>query len=136
MYYYFKNLDIEDETVSLGTIKLSITFAVIHGVLEVLTIWIEAKVFKQPFFEYFVICFNGRLGWVPLLNKFQDRKFIQSSVEDNAILNYDRISEKICGEEVTIDYLFSNQTALSLAQELFKLSREADKKKRPKVTLG
>ena len=45
MYYYFKSLDIVDETVSLGTIKLSITFAMIHGVLEVLTIWIEAEVF-------------------------------------------------------------------------------------------
>ena len=46
MYYYFLNLDIVDETVGLGTIKLSITFAMIHGVLEVLTIWIEAKVFQ------------------------------------------------------------------------------------------
>ena len=92
MYYYFKNLGNLDESVDLNTIKLSILFAFVHGVLEVLTIWIEAKVFQQPFYEYFVICFNGRLGWVPMLNKFNDRKFIQAAIEEKDVLNYDKVT--------------------------------------------
>ena len=82
MYYYFQKLENPKESVDLYTIELSILFAIAHGVLEVLTIWIEAKVFQQPFYEYFVICFNGRLGWVPMLNKFNDRKFIQAAIEN------------------------------------------------------
>ena len=76
IYFYLEN-STSEESVSLDTIKLSILFGMIHGVLEVLTIWIEAKVFQQPFFEYFVICFNGRLGWVPMLYKLNDRSFLQ-----------------------------------------------------------
>ena len=54
----------------MNTIQWSIIFAVVHALMELLILWIEAKVFETPFFEYFVICLNGRLGWVPKLNKF------------------------------------------------------------------
>ena len=107
MYIYFKNADTEGG-VSLGTIQISIAFALIHGVLEVLIIWIEAKVFEQPFFEYFVICFNGRLGWVPKLNRFYDKYFVGALSRGETELNYDKIEKKICGMDMSVEFLFSN----------------------------
>lgn len=62
---------------SLRTIMLSIAFAMGHGILEILILCIEAYLFEQSFLEYFVICFNGRLGWVPKLHKFKDPEFIK-----------------------------------------------------------
>ena len=44
IYFYLEN-STSEESGSLDIIMLSILFGMIHGVLEVLTIWIEAKVF-------------------------------------------------------------------------------------------
>ncbi len=88
LYFYNGDQDSEDK-VSLETILWSIFFAAIHGVLEMMILYIEARLFEQRFSEYFVICFNGRLGWVPKLNKFRDPDYMVNLIKDP--LNYDKI---------------------------------------------
>jgi hypothetical protein len=54
-----------------------------------LILYIEARLFEQPFSEYFVICFNGRLGWVPKINRFRDPIYMKNLVKEP--LDYDKI---------------------------------------------
>jgi len=68
-----------------------------------------------------VICFNGRLGWVPKLNKFRDTEFMKKLIKKEITLDYDMIQKKFFGLVVNIDFEFSNQTALTFAHGLFKL---------------
>ena len=90
IFYYFYNQDEDTEdSISLQTIFWSIVFAAVHGILEILILFIEARLFEQPFSEYFVICFNGRLGWVPKINRFRDPDFMFDLVKNP--LNYDKI---------------------------------------------
>ena len=107
IFYYFYGLseDSEDK-VSIETIMWSIIFAFIHGVLEVVLLFIESRLFDQPFSEYFVICFNGRLGWVPKMNRFRDPDFLVKLVTEP--LDYDNIKKNFCGLTVNIDFSFSN----------------------------
>ena len=46
MYYRITNFEIVDETVNLNTILVSIAMAFAHGILELLTLWIEARVYQ------------------------------------------------------------------------------------------
>lgn len=72
IYFFFENNPDEMGAVKLSTLLLSILFAVFHGALEMLILYIESNQYDLNFFKYFIICFNGRLGWVPMLDKMKN----------------------------------------------------------------
>jgi hypothetical protein len=61
---------------------ISIIFAFVHGLLEVLILYIESKQYKLSLAKYFIICFNGRLGWVPMLDKMKNPVVMRQMVVD------------------------------------------------------
>ena len=134
MFVYFENR--EEFDVNVNTILFSILFAFMHGMLEFLILGIEAHIFEQSFSEYFVICFNGRLGWVPKMQKLRDPLFVTTLVGNGNLFNYDRIERVICGYNAKVDFLFSNQTAYYLAQMIYKLESSENKKDLPVITVG
>jgi hypothetical protein len=55
----------------METILFSIGCAVLHGVVEVFMLNVEAISAKTSVLHYLIVCFNGRFGWVPYTNKFK-----------------------------------------------------------------
>ena len=51
-------------------------------------------------------------------------------------LDYDKIQTELCGMTVNIDFSFSNQTAQTFAQALFKLKSVEEEDDRPKFVIG
>lgn len=44
---------------------LSLSFAVLHGILELFVLSMEADATRTGFVHYCILCFNGRFGWIP-----------------------------------------------------------------------
>lgn len=69
MLRYFNAMNInnaqEEFGVSVTAIIASIMLAVSHGLIECSFLYMEAQASKTSFFNYCLICFNGRFGWVP-----------------------------------------------------------------------
>ena len=61
------NLDI-----SMEAILISLGFALLHTVIEVIFLQMEATATKTTLTHYSIICFNGRFGWVPFSHIFSD----------------------------------------------------------------
>jgi len=49
-------------------IIISLIAAFIHGAGEVYLLKKESNACKVDFFDYLVVCYNGRLEWVPFIN--------------------------------------------------------------------
>jgi hypothetical protein len=87
--------------IDVNSVLISILFACLHGGLEIVILIIEARIFEETIYDYFVICINGRLGWVPFMHKFRGKKdpeFFKKIREEP--LRYDEIQRKICGNNV------------------------------------
>ena len=59
-----------DLGIDLQNLLLSIILAIFHFMIEFLLLTIEAKAFKSSILYYSIICLNGRLNWVPFMEKF------------------------------------------------------------------
>ena len=51
--------------IAVDQIILSIVLAAVHALFEFGFLAIEAQASKTSFFNYCIICFNGRFNWVP-----------------------------------------------------------------------
>jgi len=64
------------ENMSAGSnseIYASIILAVLHTVIELFYLYLEFSMVKSSFIEYALVCMNGRLNWVPFIEKMQRR---------------------------------------------------------------
>jgi len=46
---------------------ISLAAALLHMILEIIVLNLERNACKIGFFDYLVVCFNGRLEWVPFI---------------------------------------------------------------------
>ena len=69
MLVYFKdNLDQAAEFgVNINSILISLLLAVVHILMELFSLSIEAQACKLAFFEYCITCLNGCIGFVPII---------------------------------------------------------------------
>jgi len=51
-------------------ILISLFAALIHAAGEIYLLKKECKACKIDFFDYLVVCYNGRLEWVPFIDQF------------------------------------------------------------------
>jgi len=74
-----------------------------------------------------MICYNGRLGWVPFIEKFESRETISKNSEKESgnkkknefDLDYENLSIKLfCNYEFMVEYEFTDDTALKLIKAL------------------
>ena len=96
-------------SISTDVIMVSLASAVVHGVLELIFLNMEAKACKTQFSHYFSICFTGRLGWVPFTNKY-DSVTSGNDVDLNEVMDYDDITSSLCGATLSVQYEFTDQT--------------------------
>lgn len=64
-------VDQQESTINLETIYLSIVLAVVHMVIEYMILKIESLVFQESLINYFIVCYSGRLSWVPFIHQLQ-----------------------------------------------------------------
>jgi hypothetical protein len=88
-------------------IVVSLAAAVVHGVLELIFLNMEAKACKTQFSHYFSICFTGRLGWVPFTNKY-DSVSSGDKFDLKDVLNYDNMTSSLCGAMMSVEYEFTD----------------------------
>ena len=50
----------------------SIVMAITHTILEVIMIKLECEACKIGFLDYLIVCYNGRLEWVPFISNFEN----------------------------------------------------------------
>jgi hypothetical protein len=55
--------------ISFEEILISLSFALLHAILEIIFLRIESTTYFLSFSHYSIICFNGRFGWVPFQEK-------------------------------------------------------------------
>jgi hypothetical protein len=66
LIYSFNQPDvIEQFGVEIEAIIISLSFALLHTIFELIFLNMEAVAAKTTITHYAIICFNGRFGWVP-----------------------------------------------------------------------
>ena len=95
LYVWDEDSATQDELgVSATQILISLFAAFIHTLGEIYLLRRESIACKIDFFNYIVVCYNGRLEWVPFLNNFESlntfqmfyRKWAIKSPTDNSYL--------------------------------------------------
>ena len=61
--------DASSINVDVTSIIISICLTIAHAILEYLLLCYEALACKTSLMNYCVACFNGKLGWVPFVDK-------------------------------------------------------------------
>ena len=100
-----KKADTDKLNIRIHTIGVSIAFALAHALIEGIFIYVETQANKTSMMNYLIICFNGRFGFVPYLDKFDPK-----NREKNQVLNYDLIQSSLFGQTFKMDYQFSEIT--------------------------
>lgn len=86
--------------ISMEAILVSLGFALLHTVIEVIFLSMEATATKTTLTHYSIICFNGRFGWVPFSHVFSDPKSA-SSIDQ---LDYENIESKFLCTNFVMDF--------------------------------
>ena len=96
------------------TILVSLISAIVHGVIELIFLQLEAISCKTTLMHYSIICFNARFGWVPFAHKFSSLAGFEgkdSIVKENEQnLNYERMISDLCGKKFRMTFKFSDAT--------------------------
>ena len=71
-------MDNEDELkaldISIEAILISISFAVLHAIIEIIFLNLEKQANKTTMMHYLIISFNGRFGYIPYIHLFASNK--------------------------------------------------------------
>ena len=86
--------------VSVRSLYLSLGFATLHCVMEMMILYLDCNACHLSFAQYAVICLNARLSWVPFLNLFGD----SSSGTRNDKQVWDLNFEKIVSDAFCVNY--------------------------------
>ncbi len=92
---------------------VSISFALLHAVIESIIFYLEAKACKSNFLSYAVTCLNGRLNWIPFIEFFNYNylKTIKVNKNEKLIYDYEEMNFiNFCGYKDKIHYIFYNET--------------------------
>jgi hypothetical protein len=94
----------------------SIICAFIHGIFEIIIIYLESNGCKTSVIHYATICLNGRFNWVPFIEKFS-RKGMSRKMD---IIDYDDIHYKLISKKKKFhfDYRFSDDTMRILSESV------------------
>lgn len=65
----------------------SFFFAVLHAILEIIFLRLEADALRQSFMHYSIVCFNARSGWIAFDHLYLP--VAKNEGEDQDTLNYD-----------------------------------------------
>lgn len=79
-------------------IVFSLLAAILHAMIEMIFINLEAEACKTTLMHYFIVCFNARFGWVPFSDQFSTSSGYQLpekySQED---LDYEDMNSSLLG---------------------------------------
>ena len=67
----------------------SFFFAIIHAILEVIFLRLEADALRQSFMHYSIVCFNARSGWIPFDHLYLP--VAKTEKEEQDTINYELI---------------------------------------------
>lgn len=125
MYTFFKNKYgdkseqmIEKMGLSLEAIAISILLAVIHIILELGYLAIEANATKTSFLNYCIACFNGRFNWVPYIDYLVKSEKSKEAEQELIELDFENIKTNILCVETRVQFHFTNLTVQSFAKTL------------------
>lgn len=96
LYYYQRNPEEENLLgVDVETLVISIGLAILHALMESFQLNYEAAACATSLGNYFVICFNGKLGWTP---------FIENMIQIANDKDINKTKGKICFDYDNIVY--------------------------------
>ena len=134
MLIFFKRHNIENPGavgVSVDDILLSLVLALLHAVLEGVSLGLEAQASKMSFVNYCMVCLNGRFGWVPY-NEFLVKKSQEATqLSEKIQLDFQKIKSKLLCMEIEVEFTFSNDSLLSLSKTLSTFPKALNKKVMP-----
>lgn len=103
-------------------LELSVLAALIHGMLEIIYIRLEATASKTSLSNYTIICLNGRFGWVPFtefIKSFSLSEQKKYSVQQ--VIDYENIETKFLGIKMNVEFYFTQATLQKLTESLVDL---------------
>lgn len=69
--------------ISVKAIEWSIFFAALHLILETVFLKFEANAVECGFWNYVVVCFNARQGWLPFMQFIKPKDHLAKVIIDN-----------------------------------------------------
>ena len=106
--------------IATDQIILSIVLAAVHALFEFTFLAIEAQASKTSFFNYCIICFNGRFNWVPYTDYLAEG--IAGSIRQKTI-DYSSISTRVFCVVTSIEFHFTDITLQSLIKTIVQLPK-------------
>jgi len=71
-----------------------------------------------------------------MLDKMKSPTEMQKMVDKKQVLDFDDIKTTFCNMEISTDFIFSDMTADTLAQNIYKMKTINDEDKRPRLRFG
>ena len=122
----------EDVGITLSTLIASLSAAILHLLLQIFLLHFESSGCKESILQYMVICMNGRLNWVPFIDKLT----AGSSSNESREYDYRKLEYQLCGKKFGMDYEFYPTTLKMFGTEVSKIPKEENEAKRIKMRIG
>ena len=122
--YYFKQHPEEaaDLGIRVHALFVSICIATVHAALEGVILLFEARACRASLISYCIICYNGRFGWVPFIDRMiQLANNTGSSskewAQNDLCYDFDSIAYRNQYLSVKIEYKFSTAEMIVLCKK-------------------
>ena len=66
-------------------VMFSVLCAIVHVILETISLFVEAKTSETPFIQYVVTFYNSREKWMPRQKSFQEQIEASKEIDSNQI---------------------------------------------------
>jgi len=84
-----------------------------------------------------MICYNGRLGWVPFIEKLECKDEKKPKDDRRIIFDYDNLDVKVCRKfDFVMEYEFTDDTALKIIKTLRNLPNYINEEERIEMNIG
>jgi hypothetical protein len=128
--------DLEKTGININGIMASLFTALIHFIIEIIYLNLEAKACKTTLTQYAIVCFNGRFGWVPFTNNFSASNKDNSFIKVNEVLSFDDITSRLFGMDLSLKFEFCQATCENFIKALSTLPLEKSAENRLTISLG
>ena len=114
-------------------VVISLICAIVHLILEMVNIYVEAETSNSFLANYLVACYNARQGWVP-----QQTDFYNNSTEPIEFDNKNKAFKIICNKKIgySIVFEFTELSLITLIDLISILPKMEDKNRRKTIKLG
>ena len=87
-------------------IWLSILTAIVHIILELINLYIEARTWETQLLDYVVASYNAKQGWIPQQAEFTtyDGQKKQQAKKDPETFNFDQKDGEFCGQGFQVNF--------------------------------